>query len=217
MDLYNNLHIGMEAPNFEANSTFGKICLSDYKGKWLVFFSHPGDFTPVCTTEFLAFSSCYDKFKELNTELLGLSIDSNPSHLAWVHNIFVNSNVTIPFPIISDNLGKIASLYNMKYTNDTSTVRSVYIIDPNGIIRVILTYPKEIGRNVFEILRIIEALQISDKKNVLTPANWEQGDLVIAKPPLTYEELTNRILNSKDYIYYDWYLSFKKIGGLKNE
>ena len=211
------LHIGMEAPNFEANSTFGKICLKDYKGKWLVFFSHPGDFTPVCTTEFLAFSSCYDKFKELNTELLGLSIDSNPSHLAWVHNINTNSNVTVPFPIISDNLGKIASLYNMKSTYDTSTVRSVYIIDPNGIIRVILTYPKEIGRNIFEILRILQALQISDKMNVLTPANWEKGDLVIAKPPLTYEELKNRILNSKDYIYYDWYLSFKNIGGLENE
>ena len=217
MEFDNNLHIGMEAPNFEANSTFGKICINDYRGKWLVFFSHPGDFTPVCTTEFLAFSSCYDKFKEINAELLGLSIDSNPSHLAWAHNIYQNSKVTIPFPIISDNLGKIASLYNMKYTNDTSTVRSVYIIDPNGIIRVILTYPKEIGRNIFEILRILEALQISDKKNVLTPANWHMGDLVIVRPPLTYEELTNRILNSKDYIYYDWYLSFKKIGGLNNE
>ena len=217
MEFDNNLHIGTEAPNFEANSTFGKICLSDYRVKLLVFFSHPGDFTPVCTTEFLAFSSCYDKFRELNTELLGLSIDSNPSHLAWAHNIFLNSNVTIPFPIISDNLGKIATLYSMKYTTDTSTVRSVYIIDPSGIIRVILTYPKEIGRNIYEILRIIEALQTSDKNSVLTPANWQTGDLVIAKPPQTYDELNNRILNSKDYIYYDWYLSFKDLGGLKNE
>lgn len=217
MDIENNLQIGMKAPCFTANSTYGEICLNDYKGKWLVFFSHPGDFTPVCTTEFLAFSSCYDKFKELNTELLGLSIDSNASHLAWIHNIYLNSNVVVPFPVIADRVGKVATLYNMKYGSDTSTVRSVYIIDPNGIIRTILTYPKEIGRNIYEILRIIEALQTSDKENVVTPANWQKGDLVIAKPPATYEELTNRILNKKDYIYYDWYLCFKNLGGKSNE
>ena len=217
MEKENNLHIGMCAPDFTANSTFGEIKLSDYNGKWLVFFSHPGDFTPVCTTEFLAFSSCYNEFKELNTELLGLSIDSNPSHLAWVHNIFVNSGVSIPFPIIADPNGRIASLYNMFGESDTSTVRSVYIIDPNGIIRVILTYPKEIGRNIHEILRIIIALQTSDKYNVVIPANWKKGELVIIRPPMTYEELNNRILNKNEFTCFDWYLCFKNIGGRTDE
>ena len=169
----NSLFIGMKAPMFKAISTFGEIVLDNYKGKWLVFFSHPGDFTPVCTTEFLAFASCYDSFKELNTDLLGLSIDSNPSHLAWVNNIYKNSGVSIPFPVIADSNGKIANIYNMLGVNDTSTVRSVYIIDPNLVIRAILTYPKEVGRSIPEILRLLKALQTSDKNNVVTPANWD--------------------------------------------
>lgn len=206
----NNLHIGMPAPNFEADTTFGKLCLNDYKTHWLVFFSHPGDFTPVCTTEFLAFASCYQKFKEINTELLGLSIDSNMSHLAWVDNIYKNSNVMIPFPVVADTCGEISTLYNMRPKDSKSTVRTVYIIDPTGTIRTILTYPKEVGRNIEEILRIVKALQFSDEQNVVMPANWMPNTPVALKAPNTYEDLNERILNKKDFAYFDWYLCFKK-------
>ena len=210
MEAESKLHIGMKAPNFTCNTTFGSLQLSDYKGKWLVFFSHPGDFTPVCTTEFLAFASCYHKFKELDTELLALSIDSNSSHLAWIHNIYTNSNVVIPFPVIADITGDIAELYDMKVNTDTNCVRTVYIIDPSGIIRTILCYPKEIGRNIDEILRILIALQKSDLDNINTPANWQIGMPIIVKSPNTYEDLKERVLNSSSYNFYDWYLCFKK-------
>ena len=210
MEAEPKIHIGMKAPNFECTTTFGKLQLNDFKGKWLVFFSHPGSFTPVCTTEFLAFASCYDKFKELDTELLALSIDSNSSHLAWVHNIYSNSNVVIPFPVIADLTGQIAKLYNMSSLNDTSCVRSVYIIDPSGIIRAILTYPKEIGRNINEILRILVALQTADNNGVVIPANWDKSLPTIAKSPNTYEDLKERVINSSDYTFFDWYLCFKK-------
>jgi len=205
----NTLSIGMPAPDFEAMSTFGNIKLSDFLGSWVVLFSHPGDFTPVCTTEFLAFASCYNEFKELDAELLALSIDSNSSHLAWVHNIYTNSNVTIHFPIIADLSGSIANLYEMKTQQDTSCVRNVYIIDPTGIIRVILSYPKEVGRNIQEILRILKALQKTDNENVLTPANWTTNMPTIVKSPNTYEDLKERILNSSDYNFFEWYLCFK--------
>ena len=211
MDYTCNIHIGAMAPDFSANTTFGRLSITDFKGKWLVFFSHPGDFTPVCTTEFLAFASRYKDFKNLDAELLGLSIDSNASHLAWVDNIYKNSNVQIPFPIIADTTGDVAKLYNMACTKDTALVRSVYIIDPLGIIRVILTYPKEIGRNINEILRILQALQESDNNKVLMPANWEIGSHVAIVPPTTYEDLKELKLNSNDYAYFDWYLCFKKI------
>ena len=210
MEAKPKLYIGMEAPNFKCNTTFGNLQLSDFKGKWLIFFSHPGDFTPVCTTEFLAFASYYTKFKELDTELLALSIDSNSSHLAWVHSIYSNSNVAIPFPVIADITGEIANLYDMKMDTDTSCVRNVYIIDPSGIIRAILCYPKEIGRNIDEILRIITALQKSDTEDVITPANWVTGMPTIVKSPNTYEDLKERILNSSSYNFYDWYLCFEK-------
>lgn len=210
MDLYEGLHIGMKAPNFKCITTFGELMLSDFKGKWLVFFSHPGDFTPVCTTEFLAFASCYNKFKDLDTELLALSIDSNASHLAWVHSIYNNNNVVVPFPVIADVTGEIAKLYNMKSSEDTSCVRNVYIIDPSGIIRAILSYPKEIGRNINEILRILIALQTADEKNVVIPANWNEGMNTIIKSPNTYDDLRERIANSSEYNFFDWYLCFKK-------
>lgn len=204
------LHIGDKAPNFNCITTFGNLQLSDFKGKWLIFFSHPGGFTPVCTTEFLAFASCYNNFKELDAELLALSIDSNSSHLAWIHNIYASSNVAIPFPIIADISGNIAKLYNMTNELDTSCVRDVYIIDPSGTIRVILSYPKEIGRNIHEILRILVALQTSDKENILTPANWNKGLPTLVKAPNTYEDLKERVLNSEQYTFFDWYLCFKK-------
>ena len=160
-----NVRIGMKAPDFDAQTTMGNISLSNYLGKWIVLFSHPGDFTPVCTTEMIAFANADTYFKERNACLIGLSVDSNPSHLAWIYDIYLRTGIRIPFPIIADRNGNIARKYGM-ISNDisnTQTVRNVYIIDPEGIIRLILIYPMNVGRCIPEILRALEALQVSDK------------------------------------------------------
>ncbi|MGL5694616.1 MAG: peroxiredoxin, partial [Peptostreptococcaceae bacterium] len=203
--------LGSTAPDFEAKTTQGHIKLSDYKGKWVVLFSHPGDFTPVCTTEFLCFAKYYCEFEKRNTELIGLSVDSNSSHLAWIYNIFTLTGVEIPFPVIEDRDMKIAKLYGMisEQMSNTSTIRSVFVIDDKQILRTILYYPLTTGRNIPEILRIIEALQTSDKDNVVTPANWFPGMPVILPYPQTYKELKKRINNcGKDCTCMDWYLCF---------
>lgn len=203
--------LGSKAPDFKANTTFGPIKLSDYYGKWVVLFSHPGDFTPVCTTEFLCFAKYYPEFQKRNTELIGLSIDSNSSHLAWIYNIFSLTGVEIPFPVIEDRDMKIAKLYGMisETMSNTSTIRSVFIIDDKQILRTILYYPLTTGRNIPEILRIIEALQTSDRDNVVTPANWFPGMPVILPYPKTYKELKNRVKNcDKNCTCVDWYLCF---------
>lgn len=189
-----NVSIGQTAPDFTAMTTFGPIRMSDYKGNWVVFFSHPGDFTPVCTTEFLAFTKNYEQFEQLNTKLLGLSIDSNPSHLAWVNQIFMITGVQIPFPIVADRSGDVARQYGM-IANDvssTETVRNVYFIDPEQKIRAILVYPLTNGRCIKEILRLLIAMQTSDRNKVVTPACWQPGDPVMVPPPRTYEELVTR-------------------------
>ena len=206
--------LGSKAPNFKANTTNGPINLSDYKGKWVVLFSHPGDFTPVCTTEFLCFAKYYDEFKKRNTEIIGLSIDSNSSHLALIYNIFQFTGVEIPFPIIEDRDMSIAKLYGMisEPMSNTSTVRSVFIIDDKQILRTILYYPLTTGRNIPEILRIIEALQTSDRDNVVTPANWFPGMPVILPYPKTYKELKNKVKKcssaNSNCSCMDWYLCF---------
>lgn len=203
--------LGSKAPDFKANTTFGPIKLSDYNGKWVVLFSHPGDFTPVCTTEFLCFAKYHNEFKKRNTELIGLSIDSNASHLAWVYNIFTMTGIDIPFPVIDDSDKYVAKLYGMisEQMSNTSTVRSVFIIDDKQILRTILYYPLTTGRNIPEILRIVEALQTSDKDKIVTPANWFPGMPVIAPSPKTYKELKGRIKNcEKEYACMDWYLCF---------
>ncbi|MBR0428418.1 MAG: peroxiredoxin [Clostridia bacterium] len=208
-----NVKIGEKAQDFEAISTYGNIKLSDYKGKWLVFFSHPGDFTPVCTTEMIAFAKAYPYFKNLNTELLGLSIDSNPSHLAWMYDIYCRTGIILPFPIIADRSGEIARKYGMIASNisNTETVRNVYIIDEKGIIRVILIYPLNVGRWIPEILRTVEALQIADCENASTPANWRPGELAIMPAPRTFPQLQEReIENEKEKNSLSWYLSFIK-------
>jgi peroxiredoxin (alkyl hydroperoxide reductase subunit C) len=189
-----NINIGMTAPDFTAITTFGQVSMRDYRGSWLVFFSHPGDFTPVCTTEFLALAQNYEEFEKLNTKLLGLSIDSNPSHLAWVNEIFLITGEQIPFPIVADRTGDIASLYGMiAYDiSNTETVRSVFFIDPEQIIRAILTYPTANGRCVSEILRLLKAMQTTDNYKVATPACWQPGEPVIVPVPKTYDEMIAR-------------------------
>ena len=207
-----NLKIGMSAPDFEANSSFGPIKLSDYKGKWLVFFSHPGDFTPVCTTEIIAFSKAYTYFEKINTCLLGISVDSNPSHLAWIYDIYCKTGIKVPFPIISDLNGTIARKYGMISSNvsTTETVRNVFIIDDSGIIRAILIYPMNVGRCIPEVLRSVEALQVADCNKASIPANWSTGEPIVIPPPNTFEELLARqkeIMQNKNGM--NWYLSFK--------
>lgn len=209
-----DINIGQKAPDFDAITTYGNRSLNDYKGSWLVFFSHPGDFTPVCTTEMIAFSKAYDYFKQINTELLGLSIDSISSHLAWMNDIYNKTGIVIPFPIIADRSGKIARNYGMisKDVSETETVRDVIIIDSELKIRTILTYPLNIGRNIQEIWRIVKALQTSDCSKLALPANWLPNEPGIIHPPKTYNELAQRNKYIKEnHNGLSWYLSFQNI------
>lgn len=205
--------IGQPAPDFTAETTYGPVSLDDYKGKWLVLFSHPGDFTPVCTTEMIAFANANPYFEKLNTALLGLSIDSNSSHLAWIHDIYCMTGIALPFPIIADRNGSIARKYGM-ISNDisnTETVRNVFIIDDKGIVRTILVYPLNIGRFVPEILRIIQALQMSDCTNASTPANWMPNQPVIQSSPRTFPLLHERLNHiEQNNNGMSWYLAFQE-------
>ena len=208
-----NIKIGQRAPDFEATTTCGKVRMEDYRGKWLVFFSHPGDFTPVCTTEMIAFSRAYPYFQKMNTELLGLSIDSNASHLAWMYDIYCRTGIKIPFPIIADRNGEIARKYGMisSDVSNTATVRNVFIIDDKGIVRTIMVYPLNVGRFIPEILRTVEALQMADCANASTPANWVTGNPVIMPAPQTYCELEERQQYlSENNNGMSWYLGFKE-------
>ena len=203
--------LGEPAPDFEAETTQGPIKLSDLKGKWVVLFSHPADFTPVCTTEFMAFAAIHDELAELNVKLIGLSIDSISSHLAWVHNIKEKMGVTIPFPIIADLNMKVARKYGMIHPGQSSTVtvRCVFFIDDKGIMRAMIYYPLQNGRFMPEIIRLVKALQTTDQYKVSTPANWQPGDKVVVAPPKTMAELDKRL--GEGYECKDWYLCFKKI------
>ena len=214
-----NVRIGQMAPDFEATTTMGNICLSDYKGKWVVLFSHPGDFTPVCTTEMISFARANTYFENLNACLLGLSIDSNASHLAWVYDIYCRTGIRIPFPIIADRTGEIARKYGMisSDVSNTETVRNVYIIDDRGVIRLILVYPMNVGRSIPEILRSLQALQVADSNNAAMPANWVPCEPVIMPAPKTFEGLLGRnsqISQNRNGI--NWYLSFKQADNCQN-
>ncbi len=207
--------IGDKAPRFEAQTTMGKIKFpDDYKGKWVVLFSHPADFTPVCTTEFVAFQKRIDEFKKLDVELIGLSVDQVFSHIKWDEWIKEKLGVEITFPIIADNTGRIAKLFGMLHqqAEGSQTVRAVFIIDPNGVIRAILYYPMELGRNMDEILRMIKGLQTSDKHGVAIPANWPNneliGDRVIVPPASSKKEAEERL---KTYECFDWWFCHKKL------
>lgn len=204
--------INEPAPDFEAKTTHGVKKLSDYKGKWLVLFSHPADFTPVCTTEFMAFAEAHEDFRKLNTELLGLSIDSVHAHVAWVRNINEKFGVEIPFPIIEDLSMKVANAYGMIQpgASDTSAVRATFIIDDKGILRAMVYYPMTNGRSIPEFLRLVKALQTSDANGVATPEGWQPGEKVIVPPPATAEEAEARA-NSGEYECTDWYFCKKAV------
>ena len=210
--------IGDKAPAFRSMTTKGKVNFpEDYKGKWVVFFSHPADFTPVCTTEFIALARHAEEFRALNAELLGLSIDSLHSHLAWAESIEHidldgKGKVEIPFPIVADISMKVARQYGMLQTvASTQTVRAVFIIDPDSVIRAILFYPMSTGRNIDEIKRMILSLQKHDADNVSTPADWNPGNDVVLPAPLTLEIAKGRLADSDDKLKkYSWYLTMKK-------
>jgi peroxiredoxin 2/4 len=203
--------LGEPAPDFEAETTQGPIKLSDQKGKWVVLFSHPADFTPVCTTEFMAFAAIHDELAALNVKLIGLSVDSISAHLAWVRNIKEKMGVTIPFPVIADLNMKVANKYGMIHPGQSSTaaVRCVFFIDDKGIMRAMIYYPLQNGRFMPEIIRLVKALQVTDKNKVSTPANWQPGDKVVVPPPKTAAEMDKRL--SEGYECKDWYLCFKNV------
>lgn len=210
-EVYSLPRLNEPAPDFEVKTTQGVKKLSDYKGKYLVLFSHPADFTPVCTTEFMAFAKRAEDFKKVNTELLGLSIDSIYAHLAWILSIKQNFDVDVTFPIIEDLTMEVAKKYGMIQpgASNTSAVRAVFVIDDKGILRAMIYYPLSNGRQIDEILRLVQALQTTDTHGVATPENWQPGDKVIVPPPATHAEALAR--KDKGYEYTDWYFSKKSL------
>ncbi len=213
--------IGEKAPSFKAMTTQGEINFpEDYKGKWVILFSHPADFTPVCTTEFMTFASMQEEFKELNTELVGLSIDSHYSHIAWLRTIKEKieykgmKDVEVTFPVIADLKMEAAKAFGMVQSevSDTQAVRAVFFIDPESKVRALVYYPLSNGRNFDEIKRLLVAMQTSDKYGVATPADWRPGDDVIVPPPGSCGVAKERMENPEDDTYcLDWFMCFKKL------
>ena len=207
--------IGDEFPDLTVETSRGEVSLpEDYEGSWLVLFSHPGDFTPVCTSEFVAFEQRREEFEELDAELLGLSVDRVHSHIKWTEWIGENLGVDIGFPIIADDQGTVAQSLGMIHPGaGTATVRSVFVVDPTGTVRLVLTYPMEIGRNIDEILRSLRALQRADEEDgVAVPADWPEnekfGDRVLLSPPGTVDEAEARMAEAEaadDMESYDWW------------
>lgn len=215
--LYKMPLIGDMAPYFSAQTTQGKVNFPcDYKGKWVVFFSHPADFTSVCTTEIMFFQKYYDEFKKINTELIGLSVDNLESHMSWFSSIKDKikykglENLVITFPLIDDEKGEIARKYGM-LQNDSKTVRAVFVIDPKGVVRAIIYYPQTTGRNLDEILRLTKALQVTDNFEVATPANWQEGDDVIVPTSQRPFQLSEQEASEKQVYCSDWYLCTRPI------
>lgn len=213
--------IGEKAPAFKAMTTQGEINFpDDYKGKWVILFSHPADFTPVCTTEFMTFAKMEPEFKQLNTELIGLSIDSHFSHIAWLRTIKEKiewngmKNMEVKFPVIADLTMEVAKSFGMVQpgASNTQAVRAVFFIDPESKIRALVYYPLSNGRNFDEIKRLLIAMQTSDKHKVATPADWRPGDKVIIPPPGSCGQATDRVSGAgKDYECLDWFLCLKNL------
>jgi peroxiredoxin (alkyl hydroperoxide reductase subunit C) len=206
--------IGDKLPELEVQTTHGRIDLPEaYSGKWFVLFSHPADFTPVCTTEFVAFQKRWDEFQQLGCELVGLSIDQVFSHIKWVQWIKENLEVEIKFPVIADDTGRVAARLGLIHPGKgTNTVRAVFVVDPNGIIRAMLYYPQELGRNMDEVVRMVKALQVADKNKVAMPANWPNNELVgdeVIIPPASDEKTAAE--RPKQYECFDWWFCHKKL------
>lgn len=207
------LELNGPVPNFDAVTTHGPINFYDWKkGKWAILFSHPADFTPVCTTEFMTFANLHQQFEERKVQLIGNSIDSVYSHIAWVRNIKDNFDVEIKFPIIADLDMKVARLYGMLHEPSAATaaVRAVFIVDPNNLLRAMIYYPLNLGRNFDEILRVVDGLQTADKHGVACPANWRPGEQVIVPPPATAQAADERVADSSVEVT-DWYFSKKSV------
>ncbi|MBF8435613.1 peroxiredoxin [Halanaerobiaceae bacterium Z-7014] len=210
----NQLLIGDKMPEMQVKTTHGEMNIpKDFEGKWFVLFSHPADFTPVCTTEFVAFQKRYEEFEKLNTELIGLSIDQVFSHIKWVEWINDEIGEEIKFPVIADDRGKVADKLGLVAPNKgTNTVRGVYIVDPKGVIRAILLYPQELGRNMDEIVRMIKGFQVNEKEGVAIPANWPNNELlkdrVIIEPASDEKTAKERL---KEYDCYDWWFCHKEL------
>jgi len=213
------LGLGERFPKMTVKTTRGEKTLpDDYAGKWFVLFSHPGDFTPVCTTEFVAFQQRMEKFNEMNCELIGHSIDQVFAHIKWEEWIKEKLNVEITFPIIADSMGEVAKTLGMIHPGKGSnSVRAVFIVDDKGLVRIMLYYPQEIGRNMDEILRAVQAMQISDTNNVATPANWPNnellGDKVIIPPASDVDTATERLKQAKagEFECHDWWFCYKSL------
>ena len=203
------------APDFEAKSTHGVIRLSDYtsKGKWVMLFSHPSDFTPVCSTEFIEFARRQADWDRLNVQPIGVSIDSLQSHIAWVLDLERMTGIRIEFPIAVDLDQRISRAYGLVHeaVSDTATVRSVFVIDPKGLIRALLYYPMQLGRNVDELLRIFEALQMVDANGVSCPANWQPGDAVVVPAPATKADAEKRLASGAGMDVKSWYLATREL------
>ncbi len=199
------------APDFAAVSTHGPVSLADYKGRWLILFSHPADFTPVCSTELAAFARRAPDFATRNTALLGLSVDSVFAHIAWTRNLADKMGVEIPFPIIADLDMRVARSYGMIHpeSSETATVRCVFFIDPQQRVRAMVHYPMSCGRNVAELLRLLDGLQTADEQRCATPENWHPGEPVLQPPPRTSSEAAGR-MQDKSVDSLDWYFGFRK-------
>ena len=213
--------IGEDAPAFTATTTQGTVNFpADYKGKWVILFSHPADFTPVCTTEFMTFATMQPQFRALNCELVGLSIDSNYAHIAWLRTIREKvaykgmKDVEVAFPVIADVKMEVAMKYGMVQpsADDTKAVRAVFFIDPAGKVRALIYYPLSNGRNFAEIKRLLIAMQTSDANGCATPADWQPGDEVIVPPPGSCGLARQRVESpDKDATVYDWFMTFRKL------
>jgi peroxiredoxin (alkyl hydroperoxide reductase subunit C) len=200
--------INEHAPDFEAKSTHGPLKLADFKGSWVVLFSHPADFTPVCSTEFIEFARRSEEFKKRGVKLVGLSVDSVPAHIAWIRSIESHfPDVKIDFPVIADLDTKVAQKYGLIHpaASETATVRAVFVIDDKGIIRALIYYPMSLGRYIDEILRAIDGLQTADANACATPANWKPGEQVIVPPPQTIADAEKRL--QSEYDVTDWYFA----------
>lgn len=207
--------IGRIAPDFTAQSTQGIITLSQFRGKWVVLFYEPGDFHSVATTELIAFEQLRSEFEKRNVQLIGVTIDSNLADLDWVYDIYLKTGIKISYPLISDRNAEIARLYDIINPDNIYevSVRDVFVIGPSQTVRAIITYPLTTGLNIYEILRLIDSLQVAEQYNVITPSNWMPGDPVLIPPPNTIEELITRVdeQSEMDINCISWYTCFKNL------